>query len=156
MRLDFRERSFHITDHICAKYRPCRHTECYCVTVQAASGRLVGELRRSIAHISVNIQCGAVITRSKSSSVVTMDTLRARPKRHCHSFPGRLHWLFACINSTARRKSSAGKPIFCKFCVYFPSRMQGTCVSVASVLRGMRATPGDGAWKLRIRCGQHM
>ena len=55
----------------------------------------------------------------------------------------------------ARRKSSAGKLIFCKFCVYFPSRMRGTCVSVSSVLRGMRATPGDGVWKLRVRYRQH-
>ena len=60
--------------------------------------------------------------------------------RPCHTFPGRLHGLFVCMDFPARRKSSAGKPIFCKF--YFPSRMQGTCVSVASVLRSMRATPG--------------
>ena len=51
----------------------------------------------------------------------------------------------------ARRKSSAGKPIFGTFYVYFPSRMRGACVSVESVLRALRATPGDGAWKLLIR-----
>ena len=55
----------------------------------------------------------------------------------------------------ARRKSSADNPIFCNFCVCFPSEMRGTCVSVASVLRGKRAIPGDGAWNLRIRYGQH-
>ena len=55
----------------------------------------------------------------------------------------------------ARRKASAGKPIFFKFYVYFPTRMRDTCVSVASVLPGMWATPRDGAWKLRIRYRQH-
>ena len=62
---------------------------------------------------------------------------------------------FCCMYFPTRRKSSAGNPVFCKFCVYFPSRMRGTCVSVASVLLGMRATPGYGAWKLYIRSGQH-
>ena len=62
---------------------------------------------------------------------------------------------FACMDFPAHRKRSAGKSIFCKFCLYFPSRMRGTCVFVVNVIRGMRATPGDGPWKLRIRYGQH-
>ena len=32
--------------------------------------------------------------------------------------------------------------------------MRGTWVSVVSVLRGMRTTPGDGAWNVRFRYGQ--
>ena len=75
--------------------------------------------------------------------------------RPCHTFPGRLHRLFVCMDFPARRKSSAGKPIFWKFCVYFRGRMQGTCGSVVSVLLGMRATLRDGAWKLCIRYRQH-
>ena len=55
----------------------------------------------------------------------------------------------------AHRKSSVSKLIFCKFCVYFSSRMRGIWVYVASVLRDMRATPGDGAWMLRVIYGQH-
>ena len=66
-----------------------------------------------------------------------------------------LHGLFACMDFPARRKSFMGKPMFCKFCMYFPCRMQGTCGSVAGVLYGMHATPGDGAWKLRTWYGQH-
>ena len=39
-----------------------------------------------------------------------------------------------CVHGfSSTQKNSAGKPIFYKFCVYFPSRMRGTCVSVASV-----------------------
>ena len=60
--------------------------------------------------------------------------------------PFRLHGLFACMDFPSRRKNSAGKPILCKFCVYLPSRMRGTCVSVSSVLPSMHATPGDDAW----------
>ena len=68
---------------------------------------------------------------------------------------GKATRVFVCMDFPARRKSSAGKLIFCKFCVYFPSGILSTCVSVASVLRGMRATPGDGVWKLPVRYGQH-
>ena len=66
-----------------------------------------------------------------------------------------LHGLFACMDFPTHRKSSVGKPIFWKFCAYFPSRIRGTCVSVVGVLRGMRATPGDGEWKLCVRFEQH-
>ena len=45
--------------------------------------------------------------------------------------------------------------VLCKFFVYLPSRMRDSCTSVASVLRGMPATPAHGTRKLRIRCGQH-
>ena len=67
----------------------------------------------------------------------------------------RLRRLFGRIDFPACRKSSMGKPTFCKFCVYFPSRIRGTCMSVASVLRGMCATLGDGAWKQHMIYGQH-
>ena len=86
----------------------------------------------------------------KQPYMMTYHTLRT-----CHTFPGRPHGLFVFIDFPARRKVSAGKPIISKFCVYFPSRMRGTCVSVASVLRGVRVTTENGAWKLRIRYGQH-
>ena len=74
--------------------------------------------------------------------------------RLCHTFPGRLRgFLRAWIFQHAEK--FCGQTNILKSYVYFPSRMRGTRVSVASVLRGMRGTPGDGVWKLRVRYGQH-
>ena len=71
--------------------------------------------------------------------------------RYSHTFPGRLRGLFACMDFPTRRKNLADRPIFYKFCVYFPHRVRGTCVLVASAPRGIRASAGDGGRTTHIK-----
>ena len=68
---------------------------------------------------------------------------------------GEASWAFCMHGISSTEKEFCGQTEFCKFCFYFPSRVRGTCVSVAGVLRGMHATPGDSTWKLPIRYRQH-
>ena len=72
----------------------------------------------------------------------------------CHTFPDKLHGHFACIDFPESGKISTANRTL-QVCVYLPTRMRDSCTTVASVLRGMPATPAHGTWKLRIRYGQH-
>ena len=67
---------------------------------------------------------------------------------------GQATWVF-CVNRFSSKQENFCETVLCKFCVYLLSQMRDSCTSVASVLRGMPATPAHGTWNLRIRYGQH-